>query len=418
MSQMVFFASAVRDTTRERYWQERAVHENPTDLATVQQRVFMVYDQQHSPETRLEAFERLWREAGGQSIQLGYDAFNLALRSGDATLVQRWGDRILASHPEAKALVGINYADIPVLRARGMDLIRAALRHLTDSTDDRRPLEDDAARYRIAAARGGQGLLLALGKALLREGQSRAALDTLDKAIGLGWNVGVFRATAEAELAVGDSSMAARWLAFAAADPTSAPSAADSTRARLGARIGSARWTAWVDTASRELRQEILAAGERVRAVTDLGLVDTVGLEASIGKLAQDRPSVIAFVSRECPPSLAQLASLQIAANKLRNAGVPLLTIVREVPNAVVVRAFRSRGFALPLYFDTRGRASRALGQVGTPHYFVFDPLGGVRFESRSPDEILRQVAAIQGRPLPRIDAIRLPVTARPAAAR
>jgi hypothetical protein len=91
---------------------------------------------------------------------------------------------------------------------------------------------------------------------------------------------------------------------------------------------------------------------------------------------------------------------------------------VREVPTLAVAQAFRSRGFTLPLYFDTRGSASRALGQVGSPHYFVIDPVGQLRFESRSPDEVLRQVAAIQGRPLPRTPVVGVPTMLPPTSRR
>jgi len=111
--------------------------------------------------------------------------------------------------------------------------------------------------------------------------------------------------------------------------------------------------------------------------------------------LARGRPAVVAFWSRFCGPSAAQLPALQRLAASLARQGYSVVTITSE-PDGPALRAYlRERGLTFPVYHDPDRAARRALNQWATPQLFVLDAGGSLRFERTTPEQVPAQLAAL-----------------------
>ena len=136
------------------------------------------------------------------------------------------------------------------------------------------------------------------------------------------------------------------------------------------------------------------------RAVDRSPLLPRLRLERPDGgretfELATGKPMVIAFWSRYCPPSYAQLAEMDRTLQRLIAEDVPVLSITDE--DLAKVRPFlEQNGYGFPVYADPESDASRAFDRPGTPTYFVLDAEGRIRFESNHVSDVVRYVYAIR----------------------
>ena len=108
------------------------------------------------------------------------------------------------------------------------------------------------------------------------------------------------------------------------------------------------------------------------------------------------RVTLVAFWSRECGPSIEQIAKLDTTARALAARGMNTIAITDEVPSPTVRAFLQERKFGITPYFDVHGEAALAFNARGTPMYFVVDSRGITRFEYSSLDEVLARAAVLQ----------------------
>ncbi len=94
--------------------------------------------------------------------------------------------------------------------------------------------------------------------------------------------------------------------------------------------------------------------------------------------------------------SREQLGDLERVARALRERGVRVVTIAYDTPNAEFRAFVAENGLTFPIYLDTDRAAQRALQNQGTPTYLVLDPRGRIRFDTYSPDHLLRQAEVLR----------------------
>ncbi|MFW6079914.1 MAG: TlpA disulfide reductase family protein [Gemmatimonadota bacterium] len=106
--------------------------------------------------------------------------------------------------------------------------------------------------------------------------------------------------------------------------------------------------------------------------------------------------TVVAFWSRYCPPSRAELGDLDGIADRLaQRGGVRFIGVTDEADGDDVAAFLEAEGHTFPTYLDPERDARNAFDNRATPSYVVLDRDGRIRFEGRSADDILRQVAAL-----------------------
>jgi peroxiredoxin len=93
-----------------------------------------------------------------------------------------------------------------------------------------------------------------------------------------------------------------------------------------------------------------------------------------------------------------QLGQLQQISDELRTRGVRTVAITDEEPSSDAREFLEKNNHSFPVFFDTEGDARRAFDNRATPRYMVLDPSGHIRFDSYSPDDVLRQVAVLYSR--------------------
>src|SRR2546428_2059284 len=155
--------------------------------------------------------DSLWRE-GGDSLyrsvhghqprhQMTRGAYRAALLARDTAAFLRWGERVALGGRYARRRMARVVAEQPFGRAVAMEWMRSELRVLAELRPEHRYLGETVAEQRKRQAQEGRELLALLGKALVAQGSTRAALDTLILAAADGWNLSVFRDIADARLA-------------------------------------------------------------------------------------------------------------------------------------------------------------------------------------------------------------------------
>ncbi len=77
--------------------------------------------------------------------------------------------------------------------------------------------------------------------------------------------------------------------------------------------------------------------------------------------------------------SAEQIPQLQRVAAMLQAQGYAVVTIA-EPPSPEFSRYMSAKGITFPVYHDVRNELTQALGQWGTPEYYVLDGEGRVRF--------------------------------------
>lgn len=398
IASMVFFADAVGDTLAVRRWLDEAYRRFPADPPTIQARVLFDFDEERGEgrPNLMRAYEALWAKAEAGAVQLAFNGFQLAQAMGDASAIERWGRRLLPIYPIAETLVAYRFAAQPSTRTAGLDLLRGLIARHTHPDASERPLDMTAEQYRASSRETRGTLLTRHGTLLLAGGDTAAALDTLRLAEDAGWDPARFRTLGQVRIALGDSASATAHFARVAADPTTPEATADSLHALLGPGAADpARWSEALGRARAELRAAVWAqAVDRRPLLPRLRLADEAG-SALVVDLAGESPLVVAFWSRYCGPSIAQLEALDAALERLGRSGVRTLAVTDEEPGDGAAAYLATKDLGLATLFDVERDARNALDNNATPTYVVLSADGRIRFTGHDVDEMLRQVTVL-----------------------
>lgn len=394
MWEFAMVGSDVSDTAMVNFWRQRMMREYPRDAGTIQQRVFAASDKRMPTADRLREYEHIWKESGGEGIQLLANAFDLAVESNDSSTIARWGDRLAAYGGGYEGRVSYQYVSVPAFRMRGSEMIRESLRKLpaVSVTDWRAALRNPSGRP------VGQWQLNALGTALLDDGRIEAARDTLRRAAALGWDARTLRALGDAELSGGDTTAAMHAYAWVVADRRTSAPRRDTLRAKLGPAAQGAEWDGAVADGRALLAEQTMKTAIRRPFDANGTFADVSGARRTLAVVIGKRISIVAFVSRDCAPSLSDLATLNSVTEKFAQQDVPVVALVEETPSAGMVASLAAHGFKGAVGFDDRAEASRRMRQSGTPHYFVVEGGNVIRFTTRRAEELPMLVAALEGK--------------------
>lgn len=393
---MYFYASSMDDSAAVSRWDERLRTEDPRHPMAVQNRaIHLLRKHFQQPPVLLAAMDSLWDEVGPAHSQLAVQGSRAAQLTGDLEAIRRWSARYLQLYPRDVVWVASHtLGEHPSLRPDAMRLLRTELARLR-SPDDAGRFGLTRAEFRQRREAEAARVLAALGRHLLADGQTRAALDTLALATETVWDADVFWLAGRARLQAGDTAGAARLLSRVAVDPGTEPVRRDSV-ATLARAFPQGVWRARQDTAREEMRTRVLAQSVNRGVPERARLVDGQGEGVAFAEVAGGAPAVVVFWSRYCGPARQSVEGLNRLAQTLRARGVRLVAMVDEAPSAEFRAEVRTLGLTVPVYHDTRREASRGFRSVGTPEYFVLDGDGRIRFEYTTPDDIPRQVAVLR----------------------
>lgn len=394
MWELAMAGGQASDTTIVNFWRARLTKEFPRHASTIQQRVFAI-GERTAGKARLPEFDRLFDETGGQSPQLLYEGFNVAMKYGDSATIARWGDRMLAYGQGYETSVASAYASHPSFRTRGIEMLRASLARLAPV-----PSADWQVALRARAAQAqrptGQWQLVELGSALLALGKIEAARDTLRRAAALGWDIGAMRSLGDAELVAGDTAGAVAAYAWISADPRTSAKRADSLRTMLGHAGTGSVWDAAIRSGQGLIDGITMRSAIHRRFDPSSSFALEEGARTTMTNAIGGAPyAIVAFISRNCGPSLSDLAALTSKTEELNRRGIPVITLVEESPSAGLTAALAQYGFAAKLAYDDRGVVSRAMRQSGTPQYFVVENGNDIRFDARRIEDVIPFLDAI-----------------------
>ncbi len=260
----------------------------------------------------------------------------------------------------------------------------------------RTPLGTSRAWSRADNRAAAQPVLVKLADALVGDGDTVAALDTLRLAATYGWRPQVYDAAAAIWLSKGDTAQALRSYAKVAVDPASPPTYGDSIKAALALRLDGAAWTSWLKAAEDEMRGAVLARAAPRSLGVAVRLKTADGRILSLGDLSGGKVTLVTFWSRTCGPAVRQLPEIAAVASRVTRSGAAVVTVTKE-PVTADLRAFlKARGAEnLPVAFDYQNEARRAFGNFATPEFYVLDAAGRVVFAHTTLEAIPRQVAAL-----------------------
>jgi hypothetical protein len=397
MGRLAAYAADV-DSATSAYWSARVLREAPASAFAVPLRQRALRDTLRATRDTartLAGLDALWREApADRRPSIVLSAFGMALGRPDGAATLRWAERQVTGDRDplgAALYVTRRLADEPSLRAEGMAWLRRLIARLDSVPPAERGLTNTVAVQRETYA-GMQRLALAsLGRALVADGRTAAALDTLARAAATGWDIEAFRAVREASLEAGDSSTARRMAARIAVDPRADAAFVDSARRALP--------EAALDSARAELVARVVGDAP-VRALRgEVTLRDASGRPHDLRELARGHVTVVAVWSRCCGVALNDLPRLQAATGRLVRSGVRVVSVVYDerASSPALEAMLKEQHVRLPTYFDGTFAVNRAFDGWSVPAYYVLDPEGKVWFErANRADQVLVQAEALR----------------------
>jgi Redoxin len=401
---MYWYARGV-DTNAAVYWRERLQREAPLASFAVMNRMSDALRSlwvSKDSATALRTLEALWADAPRDRREsIANYACEIALAGEDTAAMRRWSDRLMSmptATPGLARLVAMRFVSIPALRAEGMQRLRQQLAALEAQPVSERALDETRAAQRARIGRSTRTTYSALGRSLLMNGQTRAALDTLALASAEGWEPEIFRAVRSASLAANDTGTALLMTARLVVDPRTTARALDSLQ-QFGQRIrGATVWLAMLTAQRAEFVKRTLASA-RARIMVDdvrLGAID--GNAAELRAITRGKVTVVAFLSRFCGYAIEAIPALNVTADRLAQRGVQTVVVVDERTRSAGLDSFlASHKVASPVYLDTAKDASTAFNQWGTPNYFVVDGAGRIMFGATSSlDDALVRADAVR----------------------
>lgn len=375
-------------------WRERLMHEHPAHLFALQERVIGMY-QAHAddPAALLAKLETLWHLAAEPRAHhwLAGAGFNAAAQAGDDAARLTWANRLALANPNMGVYAMISLSQDEATRQAGIDGLEAMIEHWQQAPDQERPLGTTMRQYREQRTLETAQLRAELGHALLASGRTGDGIAQLQQATAVTWNTGNFRALGDALLAANDLEGAAQAFAAVAADPATPDETAQSLQQALG--LASGPWQHAVATARAQMIERTLqqARNEALPAAT---LTERDGSTSQLEELVAGTITVIVNWSAHCGFSVDAMPQIAALAGQLESGGLQLLAITADAP-AEAEPYLHEGGWPLHVLYDSNGEAGRALNSRGTPHYFVLDAAGRLRFQSGLED-LPRHTAALQ----------------------
>jgi len=392
---MWMYASTLHDSARAARWGARLLADAPRTMWAVQYRFNEMSRGRRSQREVLAALDSMWSAVGpAMSVFAGVGAIT-AESLGDSVAITEWVERALATKSMDSLHANSLLARFPATRQEGLRRMRALVRSFARGDDSYRNLDRDAAREQVARLRVLRLALDQLATALRSVGDSAAARDTLILATSAGWDAPLSLSVAQLVYVEGDTGRAIRLLARAVVDPTTATPAARLAESWNRGRTRDPRWSALLAGARREMRRSVLASAIDRPLPTRVRLTRGDGQVVSLTSIAKGRPTVVAFWSRYCDPSVRQLPQLAHLASALDSLGASLVTIPRERPDDELRDFLAERHLDFPVYEDSWHEARAAFRQFATPQLYVVDREGRIRFELASIDAVVTEVAAL-----------------------
>lgn len=404
LEDMMHAARRVEDTLAYKRWRSALMGRFPRHTQSLQQ--YIIYDllSSHYTDTArvLSELDSIWRDVEHEPVkegpgysQLVSQGLSFAVGSGDAEAARVWADRYSALYPSAGSSLARRIVTVPELRNRAISLLEAELDRLQKEPPEDRRLYMTVGEYRRWLEQPIQGVLSVLGRALLGDGQTGQAAGVLERAGHIGWETGIFRQIADAQLQLGDTTAALATLARVAADPGTVEAFVDTVRDRVGDAFDDVVWRSEVLAAREIMRERTLreattrALPERIRLVMPDGSTDT------FRAITDGRAAFVTMWSRSCGWAVRALPDIERIARDLEARGVAVLVIAEQPPSQELDRFLQESGVDLPLYHDMRREATRAFNSWGTPEYFITDREGRIRFEYTDLGSVLRQADAL-----------------------
>jgi peroxiredoxin len=116
--------------------------------------------------------------------------------------------------------------------------------------------------------------------------------------------------------------------------------------------------------------------------VPDFTLKDSEGKEVNLTKYRGDAIVVLTFVSKQCPIARALTPILAAYEKEYGAKGVKFLGIMSNVTEEtpVVAASLKEKGIAFPILDDPGYKIADALDAMGTPHMYIIDKQGKLRY--------------------------------------
>lgn len=400
MESMLLYASQMGADSVTTYWSRRLATEYPKSPQGVQQRLWATQDTAPDSRAYHAAIEQIWEDASPDARKaIAMSGFMSARQSGNPVALLKWGERLerFGSPWYYGSAVGYTFAEVFGLERQGQRRLREHLREFADTNDLHRIIGRSVPQYATEMAKLRASLLLALGESLAATNDYENALDTLQLSANLAWDARTYSTIARVRLHLRDSAGAARAAAFASVQEEAPTKGAVSLRQRYAASTPDSIWSQWIAEGGATLRRQIIATSVSRPLRATVRLVNSAGEETELADVMHGAPTVVAFWSRYCIPSLEQLPEFQRAARQLEADGVRVVAITSEAPSTDLRDWMKRAGYTFDVYHDIRGEAATVLERSGTPDHVVIDAAGRIRFERlRNARELASRVAALR----------------------
>ena len=400
LSTMYLYARLLKDSTVEAYWRERLGREAPGHPYAVQNMVIDLLDRlrardslffTRSPKRVVAAFDSLYAVTGPAHENVMIVAMQAADLANDPSMIFRWSERYLIGRPADSASVAAKYTRHASLRDTGLARLRTMIAHADDPS--RRGLAETQDEFGAAVRMRRGSLLSMLGAGLLLAGDTSAAGDTLELAAGISWSVAVFQQAADAALASGDSSRAARLLAGVMVDP-GASKVLKARAESLARSLPPELWASHQSAARARMREQVLA-GSEIRHLPSVRLRSDHGAATTLASLTAGRPAVVVMWSAYCGWAIQDLPEMLTFAERMRQQDVPVVVVATHGFSEDVRALLARHKVSFTVYHDEHGEMALALSNFATPVYYVLDREGRLRFRQSMRVDIPRQLAVI-----------------------
>lgn len=400
---MALYSEILDDPVRQSRWQELLYAHFPMHpLAAEFRTVDMFHQRGTDAPILLSGLDSLWKAQGAGHTSIAWEGATASRELGDWTLMELWTNRY-ADVPDSSRWYGTyppaseGFLRRSLARSAGGDVRDRALNWLRRSLaeepgDVDRPVGITVDASASAWRQGRSRDLQALGMGLLAGGHPAAALDTLEEAARLEWDVDLLGTVSRIHRETGDVRGAIPWMAAVAADPSTAATERDSLEETAVAILGPNgldEWNVAVGDGRATMRALLFQDSVAWRPKGTAEVIARDGRRVVLN-LPTDGPTLVAFWSRFCQPSLDQLPFLAELTQDLERVGVRVVTISEEPPSPELEAFLNSRGVRLSTATDIGRSTSRALEHWGTPEYFLMDRSGTVKFVERELGRILQ----------------------------
>lgn len=380
------------DSVERQYWWARMTAEYPTHEQRAQHFAVFLDTKALGSAAALDSLERLYAVfaplRGGAGRNLVYQGEAVARRLGNAMRLRTWTARYLSGEADSARQMAVFLSATPAFRAEGMEALRRLLREERVARMVVRPLGRNATAQERHVADARRSVLAALGQALVATGNMPEALDTLRLASDGGWEPELFRTLARSYRQAGDSAGALAMEARLVADGRTSDKLRDSLSRSGEQRAGTARWAGLVRDARQEMHARLLDRSISRVIAPGASVQSRNGAEQTLASLAGEKAALVIFWSRRCGPAIKALPALRTLIASRGVSGTPVVFVVDEAPSAALDAFLAEQKISWPVYYDPRTRLGNAMRNFGTPHYYVLDGGGRIRFKGAGPDGV------------------------------